>query len=662
MNTPVEVSSSMDRQRLNIRLLNRFYGVFLVLLTGFLLIGVPFVFERKLVSAVLCLSLLVSVFLARRISRRGAPEKSLLLFSSVTWFVLVGLVYAGLPPITSAFCVAVAVMLAIVVDLRIGWLFGGTYLAAWLGYNVLDAMELAPPPYFPGPPLTTWLIGAFAMSLMLLPIPELVNRVRDVAQHTQAILDNALDGIITIDEQGIVVSFNGGAERVFGFAMKEVVGRNIKMLMPEPYHGQHDDYLHRYVSSGARRVLGTTREVIGQRKNGEAFPMDLSVTEFSHEGRRLFIGSVRDISERKHAEAVQAEYAEIVESSNDAIMAKTLDGIVTSWNLAAERIFGYKKHEILGRPMALLIMPDHVDEEQQILDKIRRGERVEQFETVRRRKDGNIIPVSITVSPIKDRSGTIVGASKIARDISERKEAERLKSEFVSTISHELRTPLTSIRGALGLVTGKFADAMPDSARQLLETANRNSQRLATLINDILDMEKMAAGKLQIVMEEQELMPLVEEALIANHGYAAEHQVHFVLTERVDGVKVRVDRERVGQALSNYLSNAAKFSPQQANVEIGVRQIGEQARVSVRDFGPGVPAKFRARIFEKFFQADSSATRQRGGTGLGLAITRELVERMGGKAGFESVEGEGATFFFDLPVCEPALVRAQDAA
>jgi signal transduction histidine kinase len=225
-----------------------------------------------------------------------------------------------------------------------------------------------------------------------------------------------------------------------------------------------------------------------------------------------------------------------------------------------------------------------------------------------------------------------------------------MKSEFVSTVSHELRTPLTSIYGALDLLAGGALGELPDNVRQLIDMALKNSQRLNNLINDLLDMEKIAAGKLDFDMVTQALMPLIDHALEVNQVYGAQHQVTFRVIERADEINVRADGHRLIQVLSNYLSNAAKFSPPQADVDVAVRLIGEHVRVSVRDHGPGVPIAFRKRIFEKFSQADSSDTRQNEGTGLGLAITRELVEHMGGKVGFESVEGDGSTFFVDLPV------------
>lgn len=237
---------------------------------------------------------------------------------------------------------------------------------------------------------------------------------------------------------------------------------------------------------------------------------------------------------------------------------------------------------------------------------------------------------------------------QLARDEAER--ASRVKSEFISTVSHELRTPLTAISGALGLVAGGVAGALPAAASEMVGIALKNSKRLSFLINDLLDMEKLLAGKLHFDRRVQPLMPLLEQALADNQAYAAQFGVRYVLRERVDGVQVEVDAQRLQQVLANLLSNAAKFSPSGAAVEVDVVQRGGTVRVTVTDHGPGIATEFQPRIFQKFSQADASDTRQKGGTGLGLAISRELTERMGGRMGFQSQPGEGARFFFELPV------------
>lgn len=237
---------------------------------------------------------------------------------------------------------------------------------------------------------------------------------------------------------------------------------------------------------------------------------------------------------------------------------------------------------------------------------------------------------------------------QFARDEAER--ASRVKSEFIATVSHELRTPLTAISGALGLVSAGVAGVLPPKVAEMVGIALKNSRRLSFLINDLLDMEKLLAGKMHFDRHVQPLMPQLEQSLVDNQSYAAQFGVRLVLGRRAEALQVEVDVQRLQQVMANLLSNAAKFSPAGSTVEVDVLPSGGTVRVVVSDHGPGIPLAFQPRIFQKFSQADASDTRQKGGTGLGLAISRELIEHMGGRMGFESTPGQGARFFFELPV------------
>jgi light-regulated signal transduction histidine kinase (bacteriophytochrome) len=233
--------------------------------------------------------------------------------------------------------------------------------------------------------------------------------------------------------------------------------------------------------------------------------------------------------------------------------------------------------------------------------------------------------------------------------------ANQAKTEFVSTVSHELRTPLTSISGALGLVLGGVLGAVPERMKSVLDIAHRNALRLSHLINDLLDIEKIVAGKMRLENQMQPLMPLIEQSLESIKAYGEKYQVSFVLLAgevqaQREQIQVCVDGNRLQQVLVNLLSNAAKFSPSGAQVQLEVKQTDLRVRVSVIDHGSGIPPEFRGRIFQKFSQADVSNNRGKGGTGLGLAISRELIEAMGGTIDYESVPGQGSRFYFDLPI------------
>ncbi len=271
-------------------------------------------------------------------------------------------------------------------------------------------------------------------------------------------------------------------------------------------------------------------------------------------------------------------------------------------------------------------------------------------------KSGKVTPVLVRGYIQRDRSGQPLRISGTSMDLTEHKRIEQMKDEFVSTVSHELRTPLTSISGALGLITAGALGEAPPAIQQMLEIAHRNSLRLGYLINDLLDMEKITAGKMTFDMREHSLRRLLEEALTSNQAFASHYGVNCVLREPAN-VNVWVDGLRLQQVLTNFLSNAIKYTPEGGEVTLHCsRPDANHVRISVTDQGPGIPATFQTRVFEKFAQADASDSRQKGGTGLGLAITKEFIERMGGRVSFDTAEGQGTTFWCELPVVESATL------
>jgi len=342
----------------------------------------------------------------------------------------------------------------------------------------------------------------------------------------------------------------------------------------------------------------------------------------------------------------------IMDNASDAIFSLDGKGRFTHVNDATARITGYTREQLLGRPFAMLFPAEVRETRTQRLLALMRGDRRVTHQLVDiERADGSSRTLQYAITPLADDDelGAIVGT---AEDVTEHIRAARLKEEFVSTVSHELRTPLTAIRGALSLLGGDLPAGAEAHRDNLLQIAQRNSDRLVYLINDLLDIQKLEAGKMPFVLRDVALTPFLNEVIDTNQAFAEQFDVTLCLAQDDPTLSIRVDPDRLQQAMANLLSNAAKFSPPGETVEVRTQRRDGRARISVIDHGPGITADFRDRIFQKFAQADASDTRQRGGTGLGLSLTKGIIENMGGVIDFESHEGEGSTFYVELPLAE----------
>jgi PAS domain S-box-containing protein len=352
----------------------------------------------------------------------------------------------------------------------------------------------------------------------------------------------------------------------------------------------------------------------------------------------------------------------IVDSSDDAIISKNLDGIIQSWNRGAERIFGFTEREIVGQPMMRLLPADRKDEEVRILERLRKGERIDHYETVRMCKDGRLIDCSLTVSPIRNNSGDIVGASHIARDISaqkraleqlamahqELKRADRMKSEFISTLSHELRTPLSAITGWIQILQD---NPTPKEILEGVEIIKRNVRVQTQLIDDLLDMSRIEAGKLTLDIGRLDLAAVVSAAIDTVRPAADARMIRLSSAfSSVEGI-VMGDRNRLQQVVWNLLTNAIKFTPKGGRVHVTVERVNSHVEIAVADTGIGIAPEYLDQVFERFSQVDGSTTRRHGGLGLGLSIVKHLVELHGGSVRARSQgPGQGTTFNVVLPL------------
>lgn len=359
--------------------------------------------------------------------------------------------------------------------------------------------------------------------------------------NLQAILDTTVDAIITISEKACILSFNKTAEKMFGYSRQEVIGENVHILMPEPFHSQHDTYIQNYLKTGQKKIIGIGRELVAKRKDGSLFPIDLAVSEICTGSQHVFTGIIRDITERKKAE--------------------------------------------------------------------------------------------------EEREKNI------------RMEAEMIaKNEYISILVHELRTPLTAIYSSLELLIEEKEVSF--KVGEYLEIANRNAERLVRIVNDVLDVAKIQAGKLKVELGSASLMEIVNEAIVCSKPIADKTGIQLVVLWPAQDITVFTDGSRLVQVLLNLFSNAIKFSPKKGKVTITMGNTSNQAQILVQDQGKGIPEEFYAKIFTPFSQAAISSSHSFGGTGLGLHICKNIMEQLGGEITFSSKKDEGTTFCLHVPIVE----------
>ena len=358
------------------------------------------------------------------------------------------------------------------------------------------------------------------------------------------------------------------------------------------------------------------------------------------------------LNARREVEASGRKLSLFAERAPIAVLEFDANATILEMNPAAENLFGYALGELIGRnALQMLFPPDVLGVNESWWRDFVSGVRPATINRLRcLRRDGLDIMCEFNFTPLVNDDGDVISVIAQGRDITQQIEAERLKKEFTSTLSHELRTPLTSIIGSLQLINSGVLGDLEKDVTELTTIAERNGQRLLDLINDLLDIEKIESGKFTLAPEVVSLDSLLRDTLVLNKGFADRYDVRLELAQDLAPAKVEADPKRLVQVVTNLLSNAAKFSPEGGAVDVTLQLDGDRVRVGVHDRGPGIPDAFRSRIFSRFAQADSTATRQKGGTGLGLAICKRLIEMMHGSIGFEDRPGGGTTFYFELPV------------
>lgn len=499
----------------------------------------------------------------------------------------------------------------------------------------------------------------------------------------RAVINTMADGLITIDEHGLIEGFNPVAERIFGYKATEVLGKNISKLVPEPHASAHDSYLENYMKFGSAKVIGHVREVEALRKDGRFVPIELKVSEIELGDRRLFSGLISDISARKRAEE-ELRIAATAFDIHEGIIITDSHANIVRINRSFTRISGYTEEDVIGKNPNILSSGKH---DKAFYENMWASlERYGQWsgEIINKQKNGEILPEWLTITAVIDQQGDVshyVGSyldiSKIkkqqkqlklkslelekARDDAEA--AARAKSEFLATMSHEIRTPMNGVLGMAQLLADTTLDK---EQREYLQTIESSGRALLTIINDILDFSKIEADKMELDPIPFNLEQTSFEVAKLLMMKAEEKGLELLLEYQQDCPRYLIgDAGRIRQILLNLIGNSIKFTSE-GHILLKVLYEGndnEQVhlRFEVQDTGIGIEPNVQEKLFESFSQADGSTTRQYGGTGLGLAISKKLVEMMHGKIGVNSTKGKGSTFWFriSLPLTEAPVPLPQ---
>ena len=449
----------------------------------------------------------------------------------------------------------------------------------------------------------------------------------------RGLFEGVADAILAVDAEGRIRDFNAAASELLGYQREELLGSRLEDLVPPGADGTAVDVLWRPLGGSWRGELEL------RRKDGSVVPVEARTTVVDLPAGPVSLSVVRDPSERHRAAVDRQRLAAIVDSSDDVIIGKMLDGTVTSWNKAAERLYGYTAQEMIGQSISRIFPPAQVGDLWGYLERLRRGERIAHHDVVRIAKGGRQIDVSLSMSPVTDAAGRIVGAASIAQDISERKRMEATQSDFLAMVSHDLRSPLTVIRASAQLLQrrGEYREAT-------VETILEYADRMARLIDDLADLVRLDEGHLPLQREPLDLVALARQCAAAAEKQSARHAVR--IEEPDTAICGAWDRVRLGQVVENLLGNALKHGAEQGEVVVRVEEREGEALLSVRDAGPGIDPEHVPHLFDRFYRASDRSP----GLGLGLYISRILVKAHGGRIWVESQPGQGSTFTIALPL------------
>jgi PAS domain S-box-containing protein len=525
--------------------------------------------------------------------------------------------------------------------------------------------------------LVVGLIAYLFTCALIVGIGEAMRSAQGRANEQRRILQVTLssigDAVITTDNGGRITYLNPVAESLTGWLQRDALGQaldTVFRIVNEETRQPVSNPAERALREGV--IVGLANHTVLVRRDGSELPIDDSAAPITDEAGHV-AGCVlifRDVTEQRRLQRERTSQlqsarllAAIVESSDDAIISKSLDGIIQSWNAGAERLFGYTPAEAVGRHISLVIPVDRIAEEDEIIASLKAGKPIEHFETERLRSDGELFQVSLTISPIKDDAGNVVGASKIVRDITDRKrveadrekfvaqlaDADRRKDEFLAMLAHELRNPLAPMSSAVQVLRLGAGDRQAvHSASEMLE---RQVGHMGRLVDDLLDMSRITRGKIELRKERAELGAIIDHAVEASRVLCRSMDHELTVTMPKQPIYVNADPTRIAQVVGNLLNNACKFTDRGGRILLGLEREGEQAVIRVKDNGIGIAVEQIPRLFEMFTQLDTSLERSRDGLGIGLTLVKTLVELHDGTVEVHSDgPGHGSEFVVRLPV------------
>ncbi len=488
------------------------------------------------------------------------------------------------------------------------------------------------------------------------------------AKTLRALMDTVIDGLIIIDAAGAICSFNPAAVRIFGYELEEVIGRNIKMLMPEPYHSEHDGYLSNYRETRQPKIIGIGREVTARRKDGSVFPIDLGVNEMVVDDRTMYVGIIRDITDRRQQEANKIFLQALSANILDGLITINEQGTVLSVNPAAERMFGYAAEEIAGHNVKILMPePYHSEHDGYLKNFCTTGQAkiigVGGREVVARRKDGSTFPMELGVSQMWIHGERVfIG---LLRDISERKAMERDKLQYIADLarsnqelddfayiaSHDLKEPLRGVTNNAMFLREDYEDKLDEKGVKRLDRMTFLCKRMEQLVDDLLYFSRLGRGDLAV--KRVDLNGVIKDIEMMMEATLQEHNAAIIVPKPLPSIVC--DVPRVTEVFRNLITNAVKYNKSEhKQVEIGCTTMTELAPEApdepvfyVRDNGIGIPAQFHREIFRIFKRLNEEDDTERG-SGVGLTFVQKIIERHNGRIWLESAVGEGTTFYFTL--------------